>query len=252
MSQFKDHFSGNSAEYARARPDYPDALHDWLAGAAPRQGLAWDCGCGAGQAALGLAERFERVIATDASADQIEAATPHPRVAYAVAPAEATAIASASVDLIVIAQALHWFDHDRFYAEARRVAAPGCVLAAVTYAMFRIDPALDAAIDAFYRDVAGPYWPPERRHVETDYCDIPFPFPRIEAPKFRIDRVWRLDDVLAMVDTWSALKALRKATGTDPLPALAKTLSPIWGGAPEMTRPVRWDVTVLAGVVRPG
>jgi SAM-dependent methyltransferase len=137
MSRFKDHFSGNSADYARARPDYPDALHDWLAGLAPRQGLAWDCGCGAGQAALGLAERFERVIATDASADQIEAATPHPRVAYAVAPAEASAIASGSVDLIVIAQALHWFDHDRFYAEARRVAAPGCVLAAVTYTNVR-------------------------------------------------------------------------------------------------------------------
>jgi hypothetical protein len=120
------------------------------------------------------------------------------------------------------------------------------------YAMFRIDPALDAAIDAFYRDVAGPYWPPERRHVETDYRDIPFPFARIDTPKFRIDRLWRLADVLAMVDTWSALKALRKATGTDPLPALAKTLTPIWGGVPEMTRPVRWDVTVLAGLVRSG
>ncbi len=246
MQGFKDHFSGNSASYAKARPTYPDALYDWLAQIAPRRQLAWDCGCGAGQASLGLAERFARVIATDASADQIAAAAPHPKVTYRTAPAEASGIEAARVDLTVVAQALHWFDFDRFYAELRRVSRPDGVLAAITYAMFRVSPEVDALIDAFYSDVTGPYWPAERRHVETDYRDIPFPFERIVAPDFSIERSWLPEQVTAMVDTWSGLKAYRKATGNDPLPELHRSLLTVWGD-PLAARPVRWAVKVIAG-----
>lgn len=243
---FKDHFSGNSAAYAKARPSYPEALYDWLADVAPRRGIAWDCGCGAGQASIGLAERFERVIGTDASATQIAEAIPHPKVVYRVATAENSGVDDAKVDLIVVAQALHWFDFDRFYAEVARVARPDGVLAAITYAMFRISPSVDAMIDAFYSGVTGPYWPPERRHVETDYRDIPFPFDRIAAPDFTIAREWRLDQVIAMVDTWSGLKACRKALGRDPLPDLRRNLETVWGD-PVAPRPVTWNVKVIAG-----
>src|SRR5438132_5354114 len=99
--KFKDHFSGLAAEYAKFRPHYPDELFEYLALISPRRELAWDCATGNGQAAVGLARHFDRVTATDASAQQIESAEPDERISYRVAPAEASAIDSASVDLIL-------------------------------------------------------------------------------------------------------------------------------------------------------
>ena len=118
---FKDHFSGLAADYAQYRPRYPGALFDYLAKTTPAQKRAWDCACGSGQATLDLAERFEAVIATDASAKQIAAARPHPRVTYAVGRAEDSGLEDNSVDLITVAQSLHWFDLNLFYGEVRRV-----------------------------------------------------------------------------------------------------------------------------------
>ena len=125
---FKDHFSRLAAQYAEFRPSYPGALFDLLARIAPSRGRAWDCACGSGQATLDLAERFESVVGTDASAQQVAAAKPHPRVTYAVCRAEASGLETASFDLVTVAQSLHWFDRPGFYAEARRVLKPEGVI----------------------------------------------------------------------------------------------------------------------------
>ena len=125
MKPFADHFSRISAGYAAYRPGYPEALFDAVARAAPARRLAWDCATGTGQAAVGLAGRFQRVIATDASRRQVRDGVPHPRVRYAATEAERSALRTRSADLVTVAQALHWLDLEPFYAEVRRVLVPG-------------------------------------------------------------------------------------------------------------------------------
>jgi len=160
---FKDHFSGHAAAYATCRPGYPRDLVAAVARLHREHRLALDTGTGNGQAAVGLAEHFDRVVATDPSAQQLAHATPHPRVEYRIAPSEASGLPDGSVDLVTAAQAFHWFDFDRFFAEVKRILAPGGAVAIWTYNLPRVDPAVDRQIDRLAHDVTGPYWPPERR-----------------------------------------------------------------------------------------
>lgn len=246
MTGFKDHFSGHASRYAQARPTYPRALFEWLACTAPARDLAWDAGCGNGQAAVALARDFASVYATDPSATQIEAAMAHPRVRYAVEPAERCTLADRSVDLVTVAQALHWFDFGRHFAEVARVLRPGGVYAAWSYGLMRVDPTIDALLAHFEHAVVGPYWPPERRHVDAGYRDIPFPLAPLAAPAFAMRHDWTLAQVLDYLGTWSAVQRHRAATANDPIPALAAELAPAWGD-PALARTVEWPLVVLAG-----
>ena len=142
-SAFKDHFSSQATDYARFRPNYPAELFAWLAGIAPSRDTAWDCGTGSGQAAIGLAAHFARVFATDPSRKQLEHAEPHPRIDYRLAPAEVRLLDTASIDLVTVAQAIHWFDLDKFYAEAKRVLKPGGIIAAWTYTLLDVEAGVD-------------------------------------------------------------------------------------------------------------
>ena len=178
---FKDHFSKQAADYAKFRPRYPRELFEYLGNIAPSRQLAWDCGTGNGQASVGLATAFDRVIATDASEKQIANAQPHERVEYRAAPAESSGIASETVDLIMVAQVLHWFDLDRFYDEVRRVLKKNSVLAASAYNLLHIEPAIDEVINRYYYEVVGPYWLPERKLVEN-FAELPFPFHELDLP----------------------------------------------------------------------
>lgn len=245
-ANFKDHFSNGSAGYAAYRPSYPLALVDALAGVSPGLQRALDCGCGSGQLSVLLAERFEQVVATDASAAQIENAQPREGVIYRRALAQDSGLPDASVDLITVAQAAHWLDLDAFYAEARRVAKPRAAIALVTYGMLNVEGAVDGAVQHFYHDVVGPYWPPERRHVEEGYRGLPFPFEPVELPPLAMQAHWRLEDFIGYVGTWSAVKAAEKALGRNPMPAFAAALRKEWGD-PGLRRRVSWPLSVRAG-----
>jgi SAM-dependent methyltransferase len=245
---FKDHFSDRSAAYAQHRPGYPPALALWLAEQAPSRGLALDCGCGSGQFSTLLAEAFERVVALDASPQQVANASPHPRVEYRVATGEDTGLPAASVDLLSVAQAAHWFDLDAFYAEARRVLRPGGVIALITYNIIEIDGDVGALMRRFYHDVVGPFWPPERRHVESGYRELPFPFDETPAPALAMTARWGLDDLLGYVDTWSAVRAAEKTLGREPWERLAAELRTIWG-PPAERREIRWPLSLRVGRV---
>jgi len=245
-SSFADHFSESAESYARYRPGYPPALFDWLASLCERRSLAWDCATGSGQAAIGLAAHFARVIATDASGRQLEQATPHERVTYRLAPAEASGLEGSSVDLVTVAQALHWLDLPRFYAEVRRVAAPGAVLAAWCYDLFLIDPRLDPVLNRFAFELVGPYWPAERALVAEEYRTLPFPFAEMDVPRFAMEERWDLGRVIGYLGTWSAVRRYREAMSADPIERLRPELERAWGD-PSAAKTVRWPMGMRVG-----
>lgn len=247
-SRFKDHFSRDPGAYRRFRPGYPAALFSYLASLCPERERAWDCGCGSGQAALALAPLFGAVDATDPSAEQIAAAAAHPRIAYSVAPAEASGLAPAATDLIVAAQAAHWFDFDAFHAEVRRVAKPGGAIALIGYHRMCIGRDIDAVTEDFHRVTLAPFWPPERAHVDAAYRSIPFPFDEIDPPAFAVRISWPLAHLLGYIGTWSAVGRCRRETGADPLAPLAEALRARWGD-PATPRAIAWPIHMRVGRV---
>jgi SAM-dependent methyltransferase len=246
MVAFKDHFSKQAADYAKFRPRYPHEMFEYLGSLAPSRQLAWDCGTGNGQAAVALASVFDRVIATDASEKQISEAQPHERVAYRVAPAETSGIKAGTVDLIMVAQALHWFDLGQFYAEAPRVLKPHGILAASAYNLLHIEPAIDEVINRYYYEVVRPFWLPERKLVEN-FTELPFPFHELDPPKFEMTAQWNLDHLLGYLGTWSSTQRFIAAKGDDPLEQIIDELRTGWGD-PQRTRKVRWPLTLRIGV----
>lgn len=246
---FKDHFSDNAGSYATFRPQYPPALFDFVAGLPAERRLAWDAGTGNGQAAVDLGDRFERVIATDASSEQLARAKPHPRVEYRQARAEASGLASASVDLVTVATAVHWFDFDGFYAEVERVLAPGGALAVWAYFYPTAGPEVQPLLDRLAREIVGPYWPPERTFVNEKYRNLPFPFQEVAAPTFSIENAWDLPRFLAYLRTWSAYQRYVQANGSDPVDEIRAELEARWGN-PESPRELRWEIFVRAGRAR--
>ena len=243
---FKDHFSKQAADYATFRPSYPQELFNYLGTSTPSRQLAWDCATGNGQAAVGLATVFDRVIATDASKKQIANAQPHERVEYRVAPAENSGIQSGAIDLIMVAQALHWFDLDRFYAEARRVMKPHSVLAASAYNLLHIERAIDDIVNRYYYQVVGSFWPPERELVEQ-FGDLPFPFDEIDPPKFEMTASWDLDHLLGYLRTWSSTQRFIAAKGSDPIEQIKDDLRDAWGD-PQRIRNVIWPLVLRVGL----
>jgi SAM-dependent methyltransferase len=249
VKPFADHFSRIAADYATYRPRYPEALFAWLASIAPARDRAWDCATGNGQAAVALARHFAFVVATDPSTAQIASAAPVERVGYAAMTAERSAIATGAAALVTVAQALHWLDRDVFFAEARRVLAPGGVLAVWSYGLCTLgDPALDEPLRRFHGEIVGRYWPAERALVDLGYDQLEFPFDEIRAPGFAMEVEWTLAQFGGYVGTWSAVQRARAATGVDPLPELIEQLRRAWG--PEYAiRSVAWPLSVRVGRV---
>ena len=216
-------------------------MFDYLSSLCARRDRAWDCATGNGQAAVEIANSFQSVIATDASAKQIESAIPSGRVEYRVASAEDSGLDSDSVDLLTVAQALHWFDIERYFGEARRVAVDNAILAAWCYGLCAIEPAIDAIVDELYSDLVDEFWPAERVIVEQGYRDIAFPGVHIEAPDFDMQISWRVNDMLSYLRTWSACQRYRSELGEDPVTIIEPALRAAWGNS---THCVRWPLTL--------
>lgn len=253
---FEDHFGGHAVDYAAGRPTYPAALYDALAELAPGRTLAWDVATGNGQAATALAERFDEVIASDGSADQLEQAARHPRVIYTQATAENPPARAAGADLITIAQALHWFAGPDFDAAVRRTVRPGGIVAAWSYGRCTIDrvsdPEIDAAVDDLHDRIVGPWWPARRQHVLNGYRDLSLCGEPVTLPAVEMTATWTLPRLLAYVGTWSATRRCRDAAAAghaaapaDPVGSIRDRLEAAWGD-PSAARIVRWPLAVLA------
>lgn len=248
---FKDHFSGVSDTYAQFRPRYPDALFSFLASLTPRCESAWDCATGSGQAALPLVRFFRRVFASDASMRQVCMAMRRPGLHYFVAAAEAICLGPASIDLVTVAQAMHWFDSHRFYAEVDRVLCPGGVLAVWSYGRLEVTPdAIQDLLDDFYNHTVGAYWPPERCWVEEGYASLDFPYDALQAPNFTLTAEWTLNHLAGYLRTWSATQRFVKARGNDPVVDLIPKMALHWGD-PQARRVMRWPIALRVGAKPP-
>jgi len=243
--RFADHFSRGSSEYAAFRPRYPDALFAWLAAMSPARTVAWDCATGSGQAATGLSAHFARVIATDASEAQILEAARGPGIEYRVAAAEASGLDDASVDLVTVAQALHWLPLDRFYAEVARVLRSGGLFAAWGYSLPVVSPEVDRAVRTLHGEIVGPYWPPGREAVEAGYRTLPFPYAELGVPEFAVEQPMDRAAFVGYLRTWSAVRRFSDAQQMDPIATVWPRVEADW--PPDESRRVRWPLFFRAG-----
>jgi SAM-dependent methyltransferase/DNA-binding MarR family transcriptional regulator len=244
----KNWFDSGGRAYARFRPEYPARLSMFLASLAPSADLAVDVGCGSGQLTSQLASYFDATIGVDPSGEQIENAPRRERVRYLRAPAEHLPVPDSSASLITAAQAAHWFDRPAFYSEVRRIAVDNAVIALISYGMLQLEPDLDERFERFYRDEIGPYWPPERKLVDSGYSGIDFPFEEYPAPPMQIEKTWDLNEFLGYLSTWSAVRRVEGAGRTEVLESFAADLTDLWGD-PTTTRQVTWPVTMRLGIL---
>jgi len=244
---FTDKFSRVADAYAAQRPRYPAALYSWLATLAPGHELAWDCATGNGQAALALSDHFAQVAASDASAEMIASATSHERVAYRVAAAEdAGFLEDESVDLVTVAQAVHWFDFEQFYAGVRRVLKEDGVIALWAYAGSSVSGEIDAVTSRLNREILRDYWSPRVELVNDAYRDLPFPFRECPAPELFMNVDWTLAEFLDYHRTWSAAVDYRRARGACAVDLIAGEIASCWGDA-EARRRVSWRLILKVG-----
>ena len=243
---FKDNFSTRSSVYTADRPNYPDTLFRYLVGECRDHKLAWDAGSGNGQAAQKLALHFDKVYATDASYAQIVNAIPLTNISYAFANEQAPTLKRHSVDLITVAQALHWFDLNVFYKEAERVLKRYGVMACWSYKLFRINPEIDLEIKRLYTDILGSFWAPEHRLVDTGYRTLSFPFRELRIPRFEMKSNWNFDNMLSFLGSWSAVSHYKKRKGCDPIAENTERLKVVWGDLQEM-KEVNWPLSIRVG-----
>ena len=239
-------FDQGGQAYAQFRPEYPPQLAAFLASVAPDARLALDVGCGNGQLTRQLADHFAAVVGIDPSADQIAHAVRHERIQYQCAPAEDLPVSDHSVSLVTAAQAAHWFDLPAFYGEVRRVAVERGILALVSYGVPKLEPALDQRLADFYWNEIGPYWPAERKLVDSGYATLDFPFDEFAAPALDIRLEWSLSQLLGYVQTWSAVRQAREAGRKDVLAAFADDIAATWGAA-DIRRPIVWPINMRIG-----
>jgi len=246
--EFKDYFSTQAKEYSKYRPKYPPELFEYLSSIVKEHKRAWDCASGSGQAAVGLTSYFDEVIASDASASQIEHAEQHPKITYKVATAESSGLESKSIDLITVATAIHWINTDKFYPEVKRILKPGGVIAIWIYGDNSIEPAVDKVFERFFRDIIGGYWPEEIKKALNFEEMIDFPFTIIKPPNFKIRVRWNLKEYLSYLYTWSSTQNYIKANRENPIEIIFDDFLSAWGSE-DTKREITWELKMKVGRV---
>lgn len=241
----KDRFSDQARQYAAFRPHYPNELYDFIFHQVKSFELAWDAGTGNGQAAQVLAARFRKVLATDISAKQLEQAVKKENIVYEVA-SHTTQLVDQSVDLVTVAQAIHWFNRPAFYAEVKRVLKPGGIVAVWVYGLLRISPAIDPLIDDLYTRVVGPYWDPERKLIDDELKSMEFPFEEVTAPPFSMQFEWKLGQLEGYLNTWSATQKFVRENSVNPVDELVRAVA---GKLSQQEFPVKFPLFLRLGSV---
>jgi ubiquinone/menaquinone biosynthesis C-methylase UbiE len=246
MTSFKDNFSIQANVYSKYRPTYPPELFEYLSKLTPEHQLAWDCGTGNGQAAIGLTKYYTTIYATDPSEQQIKNVFSNTQIIYKVEKAEQSSLPDTSVDLITVAQALHWFDFDLFYTEVKRVLKQNGIIAIWAYGVPVISTEIDSVIEHFHNEVVGEFWQPENRLINLKYSTIPFPFRELQPPCFKIQKILSLNELLGIIRSWSATQKFIDEKKVNPLELIKIKLQPHWGNE-ESKRVVTWPLILKIG-----
>ncbi|MEM9671596.1 MAG: class I SAM-dependent methyltransferase [Bacteroidota bacterium] len=241
----KDNFSAQSVGYARYRPVYPDELLQHILAQVPELRTAWDAGTGNGQVAVWLAQHFSQVYATDISEKQLAQAPQRKNIHYQLGAAEQTGFSEKSIDLITVAQAFHWFEHERFFQLAQRSLKSGGVIALFGYDFLIISPEVNKVLTYLYQHMLGDYWDDERRQVEQHYQNLPFPFQELTTPEFYHRTTWTIDHLSGYLNTWSAVQHYRNEHDTNPIALIEPELKAAWGRA--KTREVTFPMFMRLG-----
>ncbi len=249
MNHKSELFSDIGLDYATYRPTYPDELGQALASLCKNRQKALDVGCGTGQLTEILSRQFAEVVGTDINADQLKHAIQKPNISYCQEGAEQISQADESVDLIVVAQAAHWFDLPRFYKEVQRVTAPDGVIALVSYGVPYIESAANSVFQQGYWQLIHQYWPAKRKHVEEGYLNILFPFTELEFPDLFIHREMPFDAFIGYIKTWSAYKTAQKLNELEQFELFFEKLEQAWGNR-ETSKKITWPISVRAGKIK--
>ncbi len=244
----KDNFSKQASAYARYRPGYPPELFDYILGFVKEKDAAWDCGTGNGQSAKMLSGHFEKIFATDISQKQIDNAWQAPNIFYSIADEAQSGLSDESVSLVTVAQAIHWFNFEKFYAEVDRVAKPGAIIAVWTYTRRKISEEIDAIISDYHFNMLGDYWDAERKYVDDEYVNIPFPFKEIKTPEFNIELSWSLEDLEGYLNTWSALQKFIAARSYNPVNDIIQKIKPYWDD--KIERKIIFPIHLRLGIIK--
>jgi len=241
MKNIDDHFSNIAGVYSKGRFGYPPAIFDRLALLCSHRELAWDCGTGSGQAIPELASRFRNVRATDISAELLARAPAFPNVAYSRTPAESSGLEEASVDLVTVAQALHWFDLQKFWPELSRVLKPRGIFAFWGYNWPFVNDSVDALLEQL-RIALQPYWPARSAVLHANYREIVVPLERVEAPACEIAAAWTRENYCTHILSWSAVRYCREKGREEIYLNFETSLRQIWPD--DCIRETRWPVNV--------
>jgi len=236
-------YSSFAMQYAQSRPGYPEGLFKYLASLVEKRGIAWDCATGSGQAALSLANFFDKVVATDISHAQVKNAFRHPGIHYLVCLSERTCIGNNSVDLITAASAVHWFNLPAFYKEAERIMKPGGILAVWTYHVGYVEPPLDKLFLRFYTNIISPFFAEGARLVDNRYEDINLPGTQIESEEFFVSADWNVYNLLNFIQSWSGTQQYIKEVGQNPVDLLYEELIKLWGD-PKNIHTIHWPLFI--------
>lgn len=224
----KDNFSAQASDYSKFRPTYPQEMIDYILSFVSQKRAALDVATGNGQVAVLLSPHFEEVFATDISQKQLDNAGHRPNITYRLESAENTKFSDNQFDLITVAQAIHWFDFDKFYDEAKRILKPDGVIAVMGYGLFITNPESDKIILNFYESIIGPYWDAERKYIDDNYTTIPFPFDEQPGKAFNNAATWNFEQLAGYLETWSAVQHYKNANGTNPVEIIRDELKQSW------------------------
>jgi len=248
MSQTKNLFADIGQNYATYRPSYPDELGEALTKLCKNKQLALDVGCGTGQLTAILSQYFDQVIGTDINSDQLKHAHKAENITYLHEGAEETSLENGSVDLIVVAQAAHWFDLKAFYKEVERISTDDGIIALVSYGVPYIESATSSVFQQGYWQLIHQYWPEERKHVEEGYLNLDFPFEEIDFPELFIHREMNYDTFIGYMKTWSAYKTAQQSGDLNSFKTFFGQLEQAWEDR-QTIKTITWPISVRVAQV---
>ena len=224
----KDNFSNQASQYSKFRPHYPEALINHVLSFVKHKDTALDVATGNGQVAIALSRQFHTVYATDISENQLLHAPQIINIIYKNQSAESTDFHYNQFDLITVAQAVHWFDFNTFYAEVYRILKPNGIIAILGYGLFSTNPDADTILLDFYHNIVGPFWDAERKYLDEHYKTIPFPFEELEAEQFSNEFTWNFDQLVGYLETWSAVEHYKAHHNQNPIDLIREELETSW------------------------